>query len=303
MGFRFAHHEQKNKIGVYPQKTHHMNKYFFLLVLFLSTIQIAYSQQSIRSSRKGAKELILSANILPVNLQDKRLSFIYFDGAVGDDYVLDVINAGYDINPQRFNTGFTIGGAYYLADKLKMSLSATPHFNSFASNKNKNGRTYGAQFDLGLDYSNPITPHLSLTGGVGLTRIIGGFGITSGGPNNKTYLVVNGNELHDDDIGFHIIDNSWATTLQTGLEYGSNRGRLFFKVGYQIPFQRTSRMNFAGTLEDDTVKWNRKSYEDANLSLSIDGQPIQNNTIKNLPFRFGGLVAQVGVIAHFRKRT
>lgn len=273
-----------------------MMKYSCVLMLLLLALQSMYGQSD-RSGRRTDLELIFSANLLPVNQQKKDLSFSYTDG-VADS--VDIINATYTLRQKPFNIGFTVGASYFLTDWLKMTVTATPHLSSFRSNKAKNGRTYGAQFDLSFDYNQRLSPTLNLTAGAGLTRILGGFGITSGGPTQKEYLVVNENKLYDDDIGFHIIDNTWATTGQAGFEYGAGLLKFFAKLGYQVPFARTSRMNFAGALEDGSVKWNRKSYDDTNVALDIAGQRIMDNTIQNLPYRFGGFVFQIGVIAHYQ---
>jgi hypothetical protein len=269
----------------------------FVLVLLL--IQSVYGQTD-RTSRRTDVELIFSANLLPVNQKNKSVLFSYSDVAGSPADSIDVINADYTLRQRPFNIGFTVGGAYFLTNWLKMTLTATPHFSSFRSNTAKNGRTYGAQFDLSLDYNQRLSSALNLTAGVGLTRILGGFGIASGGPSQKAYLVVNNNQLYDDNIGFHVIDNTWATTGQAGFEYGAGLLKFFAKLGYQAPFARTSRMNFAGTLEDGSVKWNRKTYDDTDVSLTIDRQRVTNNTIQNLPYRFGGLTLQVGVIAHYQ---
>jgi hypothetical protein len=276
-----------------------MMKYACVSILLLMMIQ-SVCGQSDRASRRTDWELIFSANLLPVNQKDKAVSFSYSDAEGSAIDSIDVINAAYTLRQKPVNIGFTIGGAYFLTNWLKMTLTATPHFNSFRSNTAKNGRTYGIQFDLGLDYNQQLSSKLNLTAGAGLTRILGGFGITSGGPTQKEYLVVNGNPLYDDNIGFHIIDNTWATTGQLGFEYGAGLLKFFTKVGYQMPFARSSRMNFAGALEDGSIKWNRKSYDDTNVMLDIAGQRITDNTIQDLPYRFGGFVFQVGIIAHYQ---
>jgi hypothetical protein len=270
----------------------------YLCIMFIQTI---YSQ-SIPSSKKGAFEIMFSLNLLPVNQKKADMSFLYFDGNANSNYPIDTIRASYALKQKNFNLGFALGGSYYITNKIKMFLTTTPHFNSLLSNKSKNGRTYGIQFDLGLDYVHPISSKLSVIGGVSVTRIIGGYGITSGGANRKDYLVVNDNKLYDNDIGFHIIENSWATTLQTGVEYGSGIRRCFFKVGYQIPFHRTSRMNFAGELEDESVKWNKKSFDDKDVLLSVNRQLITSANINNLPYLYGGLMFQIGVISHFKHK-
>jgi hypothetical protein len=270
----------------------------YLYIMFTQTI----FSQSMPSNKKGAYEIQFSLNLLPVNQRKADISFLYVDGNANANYPIDTIRASYALKQKIFNFGFTLGGSYYVTNKIKVFLTATPHFNSFVSNKSKNGRTYGVQFDLGMDYIQPISTKLSVMGGVSVTRIIGGYGITSGGANRKDYLVVNGNKLYDNDIGFHIIDNSWATTLQTGIEYGSGSGKYFFKVGYQIPFHRTSRMNFAGELEDESVKWNRKSFDDADVTLSVDQQRITSGNINSLPYLYSGLMFQIGIVSHFKHK-
>jgi hypothetical protein len=185
---------------------------------------------------------------------------------------------------------------YYAFSNFRVSLDAKPHFNSFVSNKRKNGKVYGVQFDILGIYEKTITKKISLYSGIGIARNIGGYGITSGGACKKTYLLVNGNQLYDQEIGFHIIDNSWAGILQVGVKYQVNNTLcILSNCGYQQSFGRTSRMNFAGTNNDKSVLWNKKTYNDEDLFLKINGQTIKNNTIEKLPFSFGGVHLQLGL--------
>lgn len=182
-------------------------------------------------------------------------------------------------------------------------MNIRPQTNSFLSNQSKNGKVYGFQFGLNVNYEKNIINKLSLVESVGLSYIIGGYGITSGGASKKEYLIVIGNELHDQDIGFYIIDNTWAAKPEVGLRYEMlNKVSLFTKFGYQFTFKRTSRMNFAGKLREGTVKWNSKSYDDTDLSLNINGQRITNNSIEKLPFNFSGLTFQFEILMTLNKQ-
>jgi len=216
--------------------------------------------------------------------------------------LVDTVSVNYDLGKRYFGNAFNIGIGYFLTDNIRTSISLKPHLNSFLSNKSKNGEVYGIQFDLGLDYFYNISKDLSFSFGTTASRIIGGYGITSGGAKNKEYLVVNGNELYDNDIGFHIIDNSWAFSPKIGIHYAITKNIIITaNSGFQLTFGRTSRLNFAGLQKDGTVKWNRKEYNDADVDLTINNSKINSDNIDKLPYKFSGLFFELGTIINLNK--
>jgi hypothetical protein len=114
---------------------------------------------------------------------------------------------------------------------------------------------------------------------------------------------VNGNDLYDNDIGFHIIDNSWAFSPKICLYYKANSNFIITaNSGFQMTFGRTSRMNFAGLTKDGTVKWNSKAYNDSDVDLTIDNTKISNDNIDRLPYKFSGLFFELGAIINLNKK-
>lgn len=266
------------------------------LLFTLSTTLIFAQNVKDNKIKKGDFELSISFNRIPINQKASNIDFNYRDGSFLSTILIDTIKANYSIDNHYSNNAIDIGVSYFVNNDFNIGLNIRPQTNSFLSNQSKNGKVYGFQFGLNVNYGKNIISKLSFVGGVGLSYIIGGYGITSGGASKKEYLIVNGNELHDQDIGFHIIDNTWAATSEVGLRYEMlKRVSLFTKFGYQFTLNRTSRMNFAGELKDGTVKWNSKSYDDTDLSLNVNGHRITNNSIEKLPFNFSGLTFQFGI--------
>lgn len=112
---------------------------------------------------------------------------------------------------------------------------------------------------------------------------------------------MNGNELHDNDIGFHIIDTQWAASPRIGLHYHATNKTLFSATsGFQMTFGRGSRLNFAGLQKDGTVKWNRKNFTDADVNVTIDETKITPETQHALPYRFSGLFFELGATINLR---
>lgn len=281
-----------------------MKKSCSLTLLLTLLASSTFAQQDIDNNmKKGGFALSVSFSGVPINLKGSDVNFSYRDGNGTATIPTDTINANYSLSSQYHNNALDIGIVYFVANNLNLGLNIRPQLNSFLSNQSKNGKVYGFQFGLNVNYEKNIAKHLLFTGGVGVSYIIGGYGITSGGASKKDYLIVNGNELYDQDIGFHIIDNSWAATPEVGLRYELfKRLNLFTKLGYQFTFNRTSRMNFAGVLKDGNVKWNSKSYDDTDLSLNVNGERISNNSIEKLPFNFSGLAFQFGISIKLNKK-
>lgn len=277
---------------------------FFFLLLVVSTSSTLAQQVADNKMNKGNFELSISLSKVPINQKASNIDFKYSDGIFSSTIPIDTITANYNIDNQYFNNAVDVGVSYFANNNLNIGFNVRPQINSFLSNQNKNGKVYGVQFGCNLNYEKEIIDKFSVTGGIRLSYIIGGYGITSGGSSKKDYLLVNGNELHDQDIGFHIIDNTWITTPEIGLKYELlKKVSLFTRLGYQFTFNRTSRMNFAGQLQDGTVKWNSKSYDDTDLWLNVNGQRITNNNIEKLPFNFSGLTFQFGIALTLNKRV
>jgi hypothetical protein len=257
--------------------------------------------QNNSSTFKKKFELLLSFNKLPINQKTASVGFLYADGLIPSTIPIDTISANYTIQNQKFNTAIGIGLSYRFSKSFTFSCQAKPHVNSFLSNKSKNAKVYGVQLDLVGSYEKKMTEKFYASGGLALSRIIGGYGITSGGAAKKDYLLVNKEEYYDKDIGFHIIDKAFAAILQLGLKYDlSPRIRIFTNLGCQYSFARTSKMNFAGLLKDGNVKWNTKKYDDKDLFLNINGQRVTDNGIEKLPFLFSGLALELGILVPFR---
>lgn len=251
---------------------------------------------------KGQFQITVAFSLMPVKSSNSQIDFNYIDGDQNATHLVDTISANYNLRKSYFGSAVTIGVGYFITDNVRTSINIKPYLNSFVSNKAKNGAVYGVQFDLGIDYFTHISNDVSISFGTTASRIIGGFGITSSGAKNKEYLVVNGNELYDNDIGFHIIDNSWAFSPKIGLHYKATNNIIFTaNSGFQMTFGRTSRMNFAGLQKDGTVKWNSKGYNDSDVSLVIDNTKINNENINKLPYRFSGVFFELGTIINLNK--
>ena len=273
---------------------------FLILIAFGLNAQNVFSQEGI-ANKKGKLQLDFAFSFLPVQKENADLYFSYIDGEVSPEFVPDTITSQYTLENQYFNNSIALGISYNVSENFKLSLDVRPHLNSFLSNQDKNGEVYGVQFDVGADFYTELKKKLYLSYGISISRIIGGYGITSGGASNKDYLLVNGNELYDDNIGFHIIDNSWGISPRIGLNYWLTKSvSIFSDFGYQINFGRTSRMNFAGLLENGDIKWNRKSYDDSDVKLAVNNKEIENTNIENLPFGFNGFRLEFGIIVDIK---
>jgi hypothetical protein len=273
-----------------------------IIILFLNLYIHSIFGQNETMYQKGQFQVTVAFSLMPIKRTNSQVNFKYIDGDQNSTYLIDTISANYDLKKRYFGNAINIGIGYFITENIRAAISLKPHLNSFLSNKSKNGKVYGVQFDLGLDYFYNISKDLSFSFGTTASRIIGGYGITSGGAKNKEYLVVNGNELYDNDIGFHIIDNAWAFSPKFGLHYAATKDIIITaNSGFQITFGRTSRLNFAGLQKDGTVKWNRKDFNDTDVDLSINNSKINNNNINQLPYRFSGLFFELGTIINLNK--
>ena len=241
--------------------------------------------------------------LMPVQRTNSQVDFKYIDGNQNSSYLVDTISANYNLTNRYFGNVLNIGVGYFITNNICTSINFKAHLNSFLSNKGKNGQVYGGQFDLGVDYLANISNDISISLGITTSRILGGYAITSGGAKNKEYLVVNGNELYgNDEIGFHIIDNSWGFSPKISINYKlTNYFILTANSGYQVTFGRTSRLNFAGPQQDGEVIWNRKKYNDADVSLNIDNTKINNDNINKLPYNFSGVFFELGIIINLNE--
>jgi hypothetical protein len=277
-----------------------MRSIFIFLCLALNAL-LAFGQSE-SMFRKGQFQLAIRTGFMPVNKTNSSVDFSYVDGDQNAAYLPDTVSVSYRLDRRNFGHTLSIGVGYFVTEKLRTSISVKPHLNSFLANEAKNGKVYGVHFDLGLDYFATIANDFNVLFGATASRIIGGFGIASGGPKSKDYLVVNGNELYDNDIGFHIIDNSWAFSPKLGLHYKvSNAIAISANSGFLMTFGRTSRMNFAGLLQDETLKWNSKGYDDSDVNLTIDNTKISNDNIDSLPFDFSGFFLELGMTINLNK--
>lgn len=252
--------------------------------------------------QKGQFQITVTFSLMPVKKTNSQVDFKYIDGDQNATYLVDSISANYYLKKRYFANAVTIGVGYFITDNVRTSINIKPYLNSFLSNKAKNGQVYGVQFDLGMDYFTCFSNDVCISFGTTASRLISGFGITSSGAKYKEYLVVNGNQLYDNDIGFHIIDNSWALSPTVGLHYRVSSNIIFTaNSGFQMNFGRTSWMNFAGLQQDGTVKWNRKEYNDDDVSLMIDNTKISNENIDKLPYKFSGVFFELGTIINLNK--
>ncbi len=272
-----------------------------MILCFVLSTQFLLGQNE-SMFNKGQFQIMVAFSLMPVKKINSQIDFKYVDGNQDATYLVDTVSANYNLRNRYFGSTLNIGIGYFITDQVRISISLKPHLNSFLSNKSKNGEVYGIQFDVGLDYFHNISKDLNISFGTTASRIIGGFGITSGGAKKKEYLVVNGNELYDNDIGFHIIDNSWAFSPKIGLHYKIANNIIFYaNSGFQMSFGRESRMIFAGLQKDGTVKWNSKEYNDSDVSLTINNTKINNENIYNLPYKFSGVLLELGTLINLNK--
>lgn len=291
----------------YKYISHNINQFrtnyliFSIIVVQIFSPHLLFAQNQ-NMFQKGQFQITVAFNWRPVKKANSQVNFRYIDGSPTANYSADTITANNRLNQNNFANTISLGVGYFVTDKIRTSFTLQPYLNSFLSNKNKNGNVYGVQFDFGLDYFTSLSRDLSFSFGTTASRIIGGFGITSGGAKNKNFLVVNGNEIHDNDIGFHIIDKCWALGPKIGFHYrASNNIVLSANSGFQFSFGRESKMNFAGTLKHGSVKWNSKSYNDPDVNLTINDTKITNENIKKLPYNFSGLFFDLGLIFDLNK--
>ena len=270
-------------------------------VLLLLIAPFLYGQQG-STFQKGGVQLRVALSLVPVQRQEAQVKFSYIDGNPTSGYALDTITADYALDQRYYGRAIAIGIGYLWNANFRTALTMRPHLNSFVSNKAKNGKVYGIQFDFEADYFIHLSKALSIALGTTASRIFGGYGITSNGAKNKGYLVVNGNELYDEDIGFHIIDNTWAIAPRIGLNYQvTDKISLFSSSGFQTTFGRSSKLNFAGLQKDGTVKWNSKSFDDPDVQLMIDQVNILTANIDRLPFKFSGVFFDLGTTIKLNK--
>lgn len=259
--------------------------------------------QSTGMFKKGDFQISVGYSSMPINTRDAQIKFRYIDGGQNAAYITDTISANYSLKHGANGNALNFGIGYFITDKVRASVNVKPHINSFLSNKSKNGKVYGVQFDVGIDYFVNISERIEVSLGTTASRVLGGFGITSGGPKNKEYLAVNQNKLYDNDIGFHIIDNCWAFNQRIGVHFKIAKGFTFFaNTGYQFTTGRNSRLNFAGTTKDGEVKWNAKNYDDVDVNLEVGEKKITNSNFSNLPYSFSGITYDIGFIFNLQKK-
>jgi hypothetical protein len=122
-----------------------------IILLFTFYSHLVFGQSE-TMFRKGQFQITAAFSLMPVNRTHSQLDFTYMDGNQFDTYLVDTITANYSLKKKYFENAVTIGIGYFLTDKFRMSINAKPYLNSLLSNKAKNEKVYGVQFDLGLDY-------------------------------------------------------------------------------------------------------------------------------------------------------
>lgn len=275
-----------------------------ITIFIVFVVKTGFSQDNGSTNRKRKFELEVALGLLPINQKSSSVNFNYYDGTGNTNEPIDTISAVYNLSRQYFNSTLGVGINYYFKNHFKAFFRIHPHLNTFRSNKGKNTKVYGMQLDLGAALERRLNETLFFNGGLSISYIIGGYGITSGGATNKAYLNVNENRLFDDDIGFHIIDNNWSITPHARItRVISEKIGIFMEIGYQLTFSRSARMNFAGESEDGNVLWNRKSFDDADVSLEIDGHKISKDRVDKLPYQYGGAMIVFGITFLTGKRA
>ncbi|WP_396213071.1 hypothetical protein [Gemmatimonas sp.] len=259
--------------------------------------------QPASDSKAGQVQVTIAHSLLPIQRQGAQVAFRYIDGPANAAYPVDTISSTYRLSQRAFAQAITLGVQYAVTDHLRTSFSVRPYLNSFRSNTAKNAQVYGVQFDLGADYTLRLADGVGLAVGSAVSRVIGGYGITSGGPRNKDYLMVDQTKLYDQDIGFHVVDQAWAVSPRVGLQVRAKPNIvLFANTGFQLAFARNSRINIAGTVKDGDVKWTRRNFSDPDLSLRIDDKRVENGMSKQLPYGFSGMQLDLGAAFTFKSK-
>lgn len=251
--------------------------------------------QPARASKAGQVQVTIAHSLLPIQRQAAQVEFRFVDGTANGAYPVDTISSNYRLSQRAFAQAITLGVQYAVTDHVRTSFSVRPYLNSFLSNRAKNGKVYGVQFDLGADYMLRLSDGVGLAVGSAVSRVIGGYGITSGGPRNKDYLMVDQTKLYDLDIGFHVVDQAWAVAPRIGLHVRAKHNIvLFANTGFQLAFARNSRINIAGAAKDGDVKWTGRKFSDPDLVLRVDDQRVENGMSNQLPYRFSGMQLDLG---------
>lgn len=260
--------------------------------------------QSANMFQKGQVQINVAFSLMPINKSNAKLHFNYRDGNLNSQITIDEITSNYSLKKKYFGNVCLLGFGYFFTDQLRAGLNLKPHLNSFLSNQKKNANVYGIQFDLGADYFYSISNELSISLGTSLSRILGGFGITSAGPRKKMFLLVNGNKLYDNDIGFHIIDKSWALATRIGVHQQlANNVILFVNTGFQSSFRRNIKLNIAGLQKDGKVSWNSKQFGDPSIEFTVNDTIILSNRIKWLPYKYSGLFFDFGTATNTKSKN
>ncbi|MCZ8205815.1 hypothetical protein [Gemmatimonas sp.] len=259
--------------------------------------------QPAREPKAGQVQITVAHSLLPIQREAAQVVFRYVDGMANGAYPVDTISSNYRLSQRAFAQAITLGVQYAVTDHVRTSFSVRPYLNSFLSNRAKNGQVYGVQFDVGADYMLRFSDGVGLAVGSAVSRVIGGYGITSGGPRNKDYLMVDQTKLYDQDIGFHVVDQAWAVAPRIGLHVRAKHNSvLFANTGVQLAFARTSRINIAGTVKEGDEKWTSRTFSDPDLLLRVDDQRVEDGMSNQLPYRFSGMQLDLGAAFTFRSK-
>ncbi|MEI8110190.1 MAG: hypothetical protein WCH59_04295 [Chitinophagia bacterium] len=271
----------------------------YLLIVLLQLKNI-YAQNE-NMYQKGQVQINLAFSLMPINKSNAKLHFNYRDGNLISKLPIDEITANYSLKKKYFGNVFMLGLGYFINNQLRAGFNLKPHLNSFLPNQAKNGNAYGIQFDFGVDYFHSISSDLSISFGTSLSRILGGFGITSAGPRKKMYLLVNGNKLYDYDIGFHIIDKSWVFVPRIGVyQRIANNFIIFANSGFQTTLGRNIQLNIAGIQKDGKVSWNRIKFGDPAFNFIVNDTIIRPKSVKWLPYKYSGLFFDFGTAINIK---
>ncbi|MFN7705153.1 MAG: hypothetical protein ACK5WV_06120 [Chryseotalea sp.] len=271
----------------------HLCKLLVCVVLFFA-LTICYGQENALTT-KGSFQIQVSFSLSSINVRQSKIKFAYTDKKNTPE-VIDSIKADYTTQKKRFGKVICINFTYNIAENIGLVGQIRPHLNSFRSNKNKTGRVYGAQLNAGLQHYLPHNKKIVPAVGVTVAKIFGGYGITSGGPKNKTYLSVKNDSYYDDDIGFHIIHQALAIQPFVTIDNISIQNfTTHARVNYVFLVKEKAEINIAGFTNNKTVKWNRLPFTDESILFVVDSKNIDTDYISKLPYRFTGWLFDIGV--------
>ena len=278
--------------------------------LLFGTILLAQSQQ--KSEEYGFSqalpqvlpsvqhELTITIGFLPAWKIERGIQFRAIDEAPPS--LRDTLNSDFLARAAFGELGFTLRYGIVIADKFSVSLAASPYFGSFASEREKKDRIYGAQLDFTAGYRLTFGRSLSesvllvLEPSCRVAYTFGGYSLGYFAGAKKEWLQFGDTKFYDTETAFHLIDNNLgiAPALKASWDMGFGIMAIV-DLAWMVNLSRQTVFNIAGLGKDkQSVEWLQKPLTNDTIRFLMDGKPVQQSSIHDM-FGFTRLTVSIGL--------